>query len=905
MNRPLRVLIVDDAAGGAEAMLGALRAAGFAPVSERVESADALRATLKRGEWEIVLCGYGIAGLNAVAALDILRECQSALPVLVVSGTIGEEKAAELMRAGAADVLRRENVSSRLALAAERELAAAEARRRATQSEQRFRDIADVAGDWIWETDAEHRFTFFAGQTLGTLEIQPASVLGKTRWELAGVDPRRDGHWARHKAELDAHQPFRGFRYALTTPSGAPLHLSVNGKPIFDEAGRFSGYRGAATDESAIVEARRRAEEAGALLRDAVDSIAAGFVIYDNEDRLVICNENYRRLYPESAHRMVPGVRFEDILRGGLERGQYADAKGREEEWLAERMRQHRQVVGPVEQRLSNGRWALVTERRMRNGWIAGLRIDITELKVAQQALSESEEVARGIIDTALDAFFQMDEAGTVLEWNRQAQATFGWSRQEAMGRALADLVLPRGERERQAEGFARFLAGAAPGAPLPGRRLELDAQRRDGSALKVEVTVTALRRRGGYVFNGFIRDLTERIAAEAQLRQAQKMEAIGNLTGGLAHDFNNLLGIIIGNLDLLGDDSLDRALQKELRKDALESALRGSDLTRRLLAFARRQPLRPRVVDVNALVSEITALLKRTLGENIEFHMNLADELWPIRADAAQLEAAMLNLATNARDAMPRGGKLIIRTANTPLDDAYVAQHAELAAGDYVLIEVCDTGIGMSAEIAARIFEPFFTTKEAGKGTGLGLSMVFGFIKQSGGHINVYSEESKGTCFRLYLPRTGAAESDVTTPVAAVAPAGGGRETVLVVEDNEGMRRVVVRQLVELGYRVVEADHAAAALSALRHSKVDLLFTDVVMPGGIDGSELAREACALVPGLKVLFTSGFPEARTSSGGWLSPDVPLLSKPYRKDELARAVRQVLDSRAAPGAESST
>jgi PAS domain S-box-containing protein len=391
------------------------------------------------------------------------------------------------------------------------------------------------------------------------------------------------------------------------------------------------------------------------------------------------------------------------------------------------------------------------------------------------------------------------------------------------------------------------------------------------------------------------IRDITERRATEQQLAQAQKMEAIGNLTGGLAHDFNNLLGVIIGNLAMVSESPNHSAEDRELVKDAYDAARRGADLTRRLLAFARRQPLKPERTDANELVAGITALLRRALGANIEIDLNLAPGLWPVRIDPAQLESAITNLSTNARDSMPEGGKLIIRTANTVLDQGYAAVNANVRPGDYILIEVCDTGAGMPPEIQAQIFEPFFTTKEVGKGTGLGLSMVFGFIKQSGGHISVYSELGKGTCFRLYLPRSLAQGEEVEARRTGEQAEPHGVERVLVVEDNVALRRVVAKQLSELGYRVLEAQDGATALALLRRNGVDLLFTDVVMPGEMSGIALARAAAALAPEIKVLFTSGFPEARVRNGAWLSKEAKLLSKPYRKDELARALRAVLDA----------
>jgi signal transduction histidine kinase/ActR/RegA family two-component response regulator len=381
--------------------------------------------------------------------------------------------------------------------------------------------------------------------------------------------------------------------------------------------------------------------------------------------------------------------------------------------------------------------------------------------------------------------------------------------------------------------------------------------------------------------------------STEAQLRQAQKMEAIGNLTGGMAHDFNNLLTVIIGNLDILVAHRKDDPEVQQLSGEALEAALRGADLTRRLLAFARQQPLKPEHVDINALISNITRLLGRTLGESIEITLDLDPQAWPVVIDAAQLDAALTNLATNARDAMPGGGSLIIVTGNRHLDADYAAQHADVTAGDYAMVEVSDTGSGMPPDVAARIFEPFFTTKEHGKGTGLGLSMVYGFMKQSGGHINLYSEPGIGTTFRLYLPRGEAVKPAADQPAATTALEGRG-ETVLAVEDNPSLRRVVVRQLHELGYRVLEADNAPTALDLLDKENIELLFTDVVMSGGMNGIELARQAVQKRPQIKVLIMSGFPNAKFNGNGGLSTPWRLLNKPYRKEDLARALREVLD-----------
>ncbi len=396
----------------------------------------------------------------------------------------------------------------------------------------------------------------------------------------------------------------------------------------------------------------------------------------------------------------------------------------------------------------------------------------------------------------------------------------------------------------------------------------------------------------------------------EDTLRQAHKIEAVGQLSGGIAHDFNNLLTIIMGNLDTIARrisnvapatsaQSLAESLSRPV-DFALQGARSAAQLTQRLLAFSRRQALEPVVMDTNKLVASMSELLRRTLGETINFETVLAGGLWHTLVDANQLENAIINLAINARDAMPEGGSLTVETANTYLDEAYASRFGDLEAGQYVLISVTDTGVGVPPEVLHRIFEPFFTTKETGKGSGLGLAMVHGFVKQSGGHIRVYSEPGEGTTVKMYLPR--AAESDKTAsapaPMADVRPpAARARtgETILVVEDNEGVRAYARDALRELGYRVVEANDALEGLRYVDEGqKFDLLFTDVVLPGGLSGRDLANKLRAREPNLPVLFTTGYTRNAIVHHGRLDPDVHLLNKPYTQQDLGRKVRQVLD-----------
>ncbi|GAN77020.1 PAS domain S-box protein [Acidisphaera rubrifaciens] len=393
---------------------------------------------------------------------------------------------------------------------------------------------------------------------------------------------------------------------------------------------------------------------------------------------------------------------------------------------------------------------------------------------------------------------------------------------------------------------------------------------------------------------------IAERQTVEEALRQAQKMEAVGQLTGGVAHDFNNLLQIVVGNLEMLQRNlPPEQPRLRRATEAAMTGARRAATLTQRLLAFSRRQPLEPKPINANTLVSGMAELLARTLGETISLETVQGAGLWRVEADPNQLESAILNLAVNARDAMPDGGRLTIETTNTHLDRAYAADHAEVQPGQYVLISVSDTGIGMDRETVGRVFEPFFTTKEVGRGTGLGLSMVYGFVKQSGGHVKIYSEPGEGTTVKIYLPRLVGEAAESPTGEESHAPEGTRNETVLVVEDDEDVRSYSVEMLRELGYRVLEARDGPAALRLLERegAAIDLLFSDVVLPGGLNGEQLSRQARRLVPGLRVLFTTGYARNAIVHHGRLDSGVQLITKPFTFRELAARVREVLDDAA--------
>jgi len=505
--------------------------------------------------------------------------------------------------------------------------------------------------------------------------------------------------------------------------------------------------------------------------------------------------------------------------------------------------------------------------------------------------------LVEGVTDYAI---YMLDTNGLVTTWNAGAERIKGYSADEIIGRPFETFFT---EEDRAAGVPNRLLSSARVTGRYESEGLRL---RKDGSRFQAHAVLNALYDKRGEVigFAKITRDITTRFEAERKLHQVQhqlvqsrKMESLGQLTGGMAHDFNNALAIIVSALQL-AERSIERGDADRIRRfiaDAVESAQNAGELVRRLLAFSRQQPLSPKPVDANRLVHNMSEILRRTLGEQVHVETVLAGGLWNIKADQNQLENALVNLATNARDAMPEGGKLTIETSNAHLDDRYAAEHMNVTAGQYVLVAVSDTGVGMTSEQIGKAFEPFFTTKGIGRGTGLGLAQVYGFLQQSGGQARIYSEDGRGTTVKLYFPRfMGPLEQESDTSSETV-PLGTHEETVLVVEDQDGVRRLTGQGLRELGYTILEAEGAEAALAILRDREdVALLFTDVVMPN-MDGRRLADEALRLRPKLKVLFTTGFTRNAIIHNGTIDPNTNFIAKPFRLDELARKVREALAS----------
>jgi PAS domain S-box-containing protein len=516
----------------------------------------------------------------------------------------------------------------------------------------------------------------------------------------------------------------------------------------------------------------------------------------------------------------------------------------------------------------------------------------LAQFRAAQRAQRESMARLTAVVETALDGFILIDARGRILLFNPACERLFGYRADEVFHENVK-MLMPPVYSDHHDGYVSSFLRTGE--RKIIGTGREVTGLRKDGSTFPMELSVGEARQDGESIFVGIVHDLTARKHTEEQLRQSQKMEIVGQLSGGIAHDFNNLLTVMIGNAEHLGEQLKSREDLRRIADDICRSGERGAELTQRLLAFSRRQFLQPLAVDCHALLDSMHTLLRRTLRENIEIVTAFNPGGISAFADRTQLESAVLNLALNAQDAMPSGGRLTLSTDIITLDGHEQDAHPEVSAGEYALIAVTDNGEGMTSEVIGRVFEPFYTTKEVGKGSGLGLSMVYGFARQSNGHVSIHSEPGLGTTVRLYLPRVGAdapRSPEPDTVDEELAPKG--HETILVAEDDPFVRASVVRQLESLGYTVISAFAGDDAMGKLRaNPQIDMLFTDIIMPGGMSGWELADLARQVRGNLPVVFSSGYALDTLIEKGLASARSIVLTKPYRKAELARRIREAL------------
>lgn len=516
----------------------------------------------------------------------------------------------------------------------------------------------------------------------------------------------------------------------------------------------------------------------------------------------------------------------------------------------------------------------------------------LVQQKRSAEAMRLAEEKFRGLLESAPDPLVAVNRDGRIVVVNAQAEKTFGYKRDELLRQPMDILVVER-LRGKCSAYRNKFFTG--PDRPPAGATLELFGLRKDGTEFPVEINLSLLETEEGLWGSAAIRDLTERRKLENQFRQAQKMESIGTLSGGIAHDFNNLLTVILSYSNSLAEELRGDSKHQRAAEQIHQAAERGAALTRQMLAFSRQQVFQVRVLNLNDIIRNLLKMLQRIIGEHIEITTALADDLKPVKADPGQLEQILMNLSVNARDAMPKGGKLTLETRNAVLDEEFVRQHVGASVGPQVLLTVSDTGTGMDSATQARIFEPFFTTKGPGEGTGLGLAMVYGVVKQSGGSIWVNSKVGVGTTFKIYLPQSQGV-SEAPAPKKPQTTLKRGSETILVVEDDPGVRELVCMMLTSKGYTVLTANHPsdAEAICQKHSGNIHLLLTDMILPGA-SGREIAKRVGTLRPGIKVLYMSGYTDDALVRDHGLDESFAFLQKPFSQGSVAAKVREVLDS----------
>jgi PAS domain S-box-containing protein len=824
------------------------------------------------------------------------------------------------------------------------------AMRRAEASEARLQAIADSVDQMIWSTRADGFHDYYNRRWYEFTGVPQGSTDGEA-WNGMFHPDDQPRAWAIWNQSLETGAPYH-IEYRLRRHDGVYRWVLGRAQPDRDASGRIVRWYGTCTDIHDLKEAEdalREERNALAILNQVAARVAAEFDL----DRLV-------QTVVEAGTELAAarfGAFFYNVFDDGAEGYRlYALAGAERSAFEGFPMPRNTEVFAPTFGGEGAVRSADITAdpRYGRNAPLAGMPqghlpvrsylaapvtvrsgevvgvlmfghedvgvfdaraerlivglaaqaaigIETARLFQALQAINQSleGEVAQRtaerdqIWQASQDLLLVADLEGVFKSVNPAWERVLGWRPEDLVGRS-ADWLLHPEDREKTQSEITQLAGGELTFA------FENRFRRRDGQHRTLSWTAT----RSGDAIYAAARDVTDERHHQAELadtqerlRQAQKMETVGQLTGGVAHDFNNLLQIVTGNLDTITRHL--PAEQVRLRRAAdlaMTGARRAATLTQRLLAFARRQPLAPKPIDPNKLVMGMSELLHRTLGENIEVETVLSPGIWRTEVDSNALENAILNLAVNARDAMPGGGKLTIETANTHLDQDYARQNAEVSTGQYVMFCVSDTGVGMAPEVVEKAFEPFYTTKEVGKGTGLGLSMVYGFVKQSGGHVKVYSEVGHGTTVRIYLPRLVGEVAPEEEQAIDLAPEGSNAETILVCEDDDDVRAYSVESLRELGYRVLEAHDGPSALRLLerQEGRVDLLFTDVVLPAGMTGADVARGAREIQPGLKILFTTGYARNAIVHHGRLDAGVELITKPFTYADLAAKIRDMLD-----------
>ena len=770
----------------------------------------------------------------------------------------------------------------------------------------------------IYTTDAQGRITFFNDAAANFAGRQPAigemwCVTWRLFWPNGAPLPHDQCPMA---IALRERRPVRGMEALAERPDGSRVPFMPYPTPLFDENGELIGAINALVDLTDQKHAQAQFAQAQAVAAqvqhphtaEQQSALVDGLARSRRDFELLVRSVTDYAIFMldptghvtswNSGAERIKGYRAEEII--GQHFSRFYTHEDRDsavpQRALTTALREGRFETEGWRVRKDGTRfWAnTVIDPVWDNGQLLGfvkVTRDATTRRNAELALFESERRFRGIVNTALDAFAQIDESGRITEWNPQAQELFGWSREQVLGKPLATLCFPPDD-----SAAPEWLASAWEEKQLRQTH-PFTAVTRSGRRFTAELNASVLTLASGPLMNIFMRDLTEKIQMETQLRQSQKMEALGQLTGGIAHDFNNILQAISSSLEVLeiiGRREQLSAGQRHIH-NALSSVRRAAGLTHRLLAFARRQALDPQAVDVGLLITGMSELLRHSIGEQITLELALPNELWTAHCDANQLENAILNLAINARDAMLQGGRLRIEASNVYGDDPSSFNVLD-PESCYVKIVVADSGTGMPLDVKERAFDPFYTTKPVGQGTGLGLSMVYGFVRQSGGHCEIESELGEGTRIILLLPRyVGPAESRAEPVTAAGSPTASG-EHILLVEDQEVIRGVITEVLTKLGYEVTQASDGLEGLSiAMAAETFDLIITDIGLPG-VSGRSLADTVRSRRPHVPVLLITGYDPGAIHTSPSLPSGMALLSKPFNVETLSEQVRRLIEWR---------
>jgi len=877
-------------------------------------------------------------------------------------------------------------------------------------NEKRFRDFAESASDWLWETDAKLRFTYMSDNVEKIAGVAPEWHYGKTRQELLGANYDRLV-WDRHLGTMKAKEPFRNFVYKRVGEGVETRWLRTSGRPYYDEHGAFKGYRGVGSDVTEEIEMQQTVARTEERFREAIAAMNQGFALFDGTDRLAVWNDRFEEINADIRHAIALGAPIGDIV------GAMRDSRGTDPELYDLILSPQREEDLDVVLTFPDDRSIRLEIYDIGDGGRLSLWTDVSELKRAEAAMKNSFDELRLITDNVPVLIVHFDLEQRIRFMNATAKAWHRLDDEHALGGRLKDLLpassyariephirralsgksVQVSEKIRYADGVERHVDLAyVPEFDSNGRvagiiavvidateRHRLDRAQQQSEKKIANLIAASLQGIWVYDDNGkmlfatekaaeifafddvddltsiasvnqliapadldrllqyrearlhgdeapsvyefegrtkagdarwFVAmsmpvdwdganavltsaiDVTDQHKAEEQLRQAQKMEAVGQLTGGIAHDFNNMLTVIQGNADMLLETIEQDSPAASLIGAVTRAAERSAELTQRLLAFSRQQPLTPKSVDVGQLLKGMGSLLSRTLGDDIDIRIDVAPEIDRALVDPGQLENAILNLSINARDAMPGGGALVIRGQTAILEEAIKQDGELIPPGTYVEVSVTDSGTGMPPEVLARAFDPFFTTKEVGRGTGLGLSMVYGFARQSRGFARISTAVGKGTSIRISLPAIGADEAAGVSDVTVV-DRHHGEETILLVEDDKDVAHFTRTALRRLGYTILEAHDGPEAMELLEtRNDINMLLSDVVLPSGVNGCQVADVARQTCPDIGVLLISGYPRDALTEVR-MSDDMNFLPKPYTATKLAECVRATLDHRA--------